>query len=110
MLYLVSTSKSDELWYLVAHKNLIRKKKDWGQGQYICGPDMEGHGQVHKNSPGPGPDRTSDSLDKNVVQRLKILAGAIQVAALLSKKRKRMLSLIFPVWVGVIFILPQIQK
>ena len=33
-----------------------------GQGQYICGPDMEDQGQVHKNSPGPGPDRTSDSL------------------------------------------------
>jgi hypothetical protein len=48
--------------------------------------------------------------DKNVVQRLKILAGAIQVAAPLGKKRKRMLSLIFPVRVGVIFILPQIQK
>ena len=48
--------------------------------------------------------------DKNVVQRLKILAGAIQVAALLGKKRKHMLSLIFPVQVGVIFILPQIQK
>ena len=48
--------------------------------------------------------------DKIVVQRLKILAGAIQVAAPLGKKRKRMLSLIFPVRVGVIFILPQIQK
>ena len=78
MLYLVSTSKSNELWYPVARKNLIRKKNDWGQaldwplwpqssecqgqGQYICGPDMEGQGQVHKNSPGPGPDQTLDSL------------------------------------------------
>ena len=39
-----------------------RSSEGQGQGQYICGPDMEGQGQVHKNSPGPGPDRTSDSL------------------------------------------------
>ena len=55
---------------LVARKNLIRKKNDWGQGQYICGPDMEGQGQVHKNSPGPGPDRTSDSLVLLASQRI----------------------------------------
>ena len=33
-----------------------------GQGHCICGPDMEGQGQVRQKSPGPGPDRTSDSL------------------------------------------------
>ena len=54
-------------------KKLIGKKKmrvrSWTspsgpgpQGQYISGPDMEGQGQVHKKSPGPGPDQTSDSL------------------------------------------------
>ena len=33
-----------------------------GQGHYVCGPDMEGWGQVQQKSPGPGPDRPSDSL------------------------------------------------
>src|SRR5271155_2537026 len=33
-----------------------------GQGQKVCGPALEGQGQVQKNWAGPGPDRTSDSL------------------------------------------------
>ena len=39
-----------------------RSSEGQGQGHYICGPDMEGQGQVRQKSPGPGPDRPSDSL------------------------------------------------
>src|ERR1700679_3427299 len=37
-----------------------------GQGQTDCGPALEGQGQVRKNWAGPGPDRTSDSLNPNI--------------------------------------------
>ena len=40
-----------------------RSSEGQGQGQYISGPNMEGQGQVHKKSPRPGPDQTSDSLN-----------------------------------------------
>ena len=39
------------------------------QVQLMTGPDLEGQVQVRKKCPGPGPDRTSDSLQLSGASR-----------------------------------------
>jgi hypothetical protein len=52
-----------------------RSSEGQGQGHYICGPDMEGQGQVRQKSPGPGPDRPSDSLHTEARNELILKIG-----------------------------------